>query len=82
MAIDGGPQIQLARQVIQSSGGSEIAQGDFLGRGWLGANFKALDDVLGFSEVLLPGDFGLAVDPLTFAGVPVRVAANDFSCGD
>jgi len=78
MAIDRGHQIQLARQVIQSGGGSEISQCDFLGRGWLGASFEVPGDVLGLSQVLLPGDFGSAVDTLTLAGVPVGVAADDF----
>ena len=77
MPIDRGDKVQLLRQVIQGGRGGEVAQDNCLGFGGLRRDTHGARDVLGLAEVFLPDDFGFAIDSLTFAGIPVRVAPDD-----
>jgi len=78
VTVDRPDDIELLGQVIQSGRGGEVRQNDRLRFGRLGGSAHGPGDVLGLAEILLPDDFGFAVDSPALAGVPIGVAADDF----
>lgn len=77
MAIDGPDQIEVLRQVIQGGRCGEVRQDDLLWLGRLRGSAHSHGNIFGLAEVLLPDDFGFAVDAPAFACVPVGATADD-----
>src|SRR5262249_32766574 len=66
-------QAEASGQIVQGHDGAELGDDRVLGRGDPGGGGlgQGGDDVVGAAEILLPDDFGLAVDPAAFACVVV-----------
>ena len=78
VAVDVLDQSQALGHVVQGEHGAELGDDRFLGSGGGGSRglSQGGDDVVGAAEILLPDDFGLAVDAAALACVVVDLAVD------
>ena len=77
VAVNDGSDSQLFGNLKAGCRCPKLAEADALGSD-RGGTLQSLDELIGWAQVLLPDDLGLAIHPLAFAQVVVGAALDDF----